>query len=122
MTIKEQIKKGIKDHRNQKKMLWNQFVGRSKNYSRALGLSGGDLTTLRDIPNIIPPITVDGETFEFSVNSVCGAYYGDEWAEYITCRCTSNEALNMSTGRETTFISVVPYDWHKKIINYLRDN
>ena len=67
-------------------------------------------------------VLVDGEEFALFCKHVCGRPYGADWVNLVMAVCTSNEGMSVSTGGGTTRISVLPDEWHQKLVRYLGDD
>lgn len=137
INYREVVKGMVIEARTRKETGWERFKRHSTDYASALEISSSDLETIEQevqgrggmYPSVMDTaregflqFNLDDEEFSMSVKHVCGAHYGDSWDNFIFAICTSNPALNNTLGGGTTFISVVPDDWHKKIIRHMRGN
>jgi hypothetical protein len=113
--------------------LWEVFIRHSVTYKRALQLNDQQVEVLeRTQPrtSMYPDaselaekgflhVTLDGQEFALTAKNVCGAAYEDQWRYCLIVFCVSTPSLNESVGEGTTFISVLPEDWHAKLANHL---
>lgn len=134
-NFKEKVQQMVARASMRKEKTWETFQEHSANYAKVLNLSANNLVIIeqevQEIHSMYPDIEetgikgflnfdLDGENFSLAVKHVCGAHYGGEWRDYIFAICMSNHKLNQTIGNGTTTISVVPADWHTKIINLLK--
>lgn len=115
--------------------LWAQVCCASSDYIHALGIDRDDLAALHRtqdrVGGLYPTVAdkgesgfvvvpVGGEQFALTIQNVCGAPYGDSWANLVRAVCVTDADLNVSTGYGTTTITAVPPEWHDGIVRELR--
>ncbi|OGN01868.1 MAG: hypothetical protein A3B91_04800 [Candidatus Yanofskybacteria bacterium RIFCSPHIGHO2_02_FULL_41_29] len=134
MSFASKVRQMVREVVNQEQAIWNSFLTHSSDYMEVLGLSTAELEVLergrQRRSSMYPSLEetgekgfiqfmVEGEEFALAVKHVCGAPYGGSWMDSVMAVCLSNPILNTQVGGGTTLISVVPEEWHSKILQHL---
>ena len=133
MTFSEKIKNKIDTTKKEERLLWHKTSSHSTDYVQVLQLDKEDLQviersqgragiypSLEDWATIgVLHLDIDGERFALFVKNVCACSYGENWEYRMMAVCESNASLNTEIGYGTTLISIVPDEWHQKILKHL---
>lgn len=137
VNYREVVRDMVITARTEKETIWENFKRHSLDYAIALNISSSDVAIIEQevqrrggtYPSVIDTalggflqFDLEDEKFSLSVKHVCGAHYGGTWADFIFAICISQPSLNKAIGGGTTTISVVPEDWHKKIVRHLQNS
>lgn len=134
--IVESLHRSITSARYEKERLYETMLNHSEEYKEALELAPDDVKELEDMQRrtgMYPSskdmaeqgfltFEVKGEEFAFYVKNVCGCPYGGEWSIEILTTCISNSSLNTETGGGTTLIGVIPEDYHKALLEKIKES
>lgn len=135
MNFQERMREIVVNATATKEETWLTFQKHSAEYADALGLSTHDLSIIEDqvqgrlsmYPDLkevgsmgFLKFDLHGEKFSLSVKHVCGMHYGGQWQDFVFAICMSDLKRNQQLGYGTTLISVLPSDWHEKILFYLK--
>lgn len=135
MSLADEVHRKIQGVVNEEQTTWHTFLSNHEDYMRALNLTSEHLEVLersKGRGSIYPDLTetgskgflkfsLDGEEFALSVKHVCGAPYGGSWTDCVFAICLTHPSLNSSVGGGTTLISVVPDEWHQRIVSRLAE-
>ncbi|MDB4977994.1 MAG: hypothetical protein JWM56_180 [Candidatus Peribacteria bacterium] len=131
--IRKHLRQRIAGIEAKKEKMWNIAERHSTQYSKVLDLSAEEMKLLAEErePESLRPDTeelasqgfvqvpVDGEWISLVAQHVCGLHYDNKWREMIFAICSSEPSLNTSIGKGTTLLSVLPEQWHRKLMEVL---
>ena|SRR3990167_2968450 len=135
MGFPDEVRRKLDEIKAREASIWGAFLSHSRDYMDALRLSLEDLEVLeraKERGSIYPDVAehgargflqveVEGESFSLTVSHICGLHYGGSWQTLLFSVCLSNPELNESVGGGTTLITVVPEEWHRKILSRLSE-